>query len=115
LPDRQETVTVAVRSETSAPPLQWTSAAGSEVRSVSGICSQSNLLQIDDPSTACVKDPRLGTTSCWRRSRMPVIVDGPSVRLFVGSTTLPIAAVADVRRDVQLIANGTGGCGRRFA
>lgn len=98
--DRQETVTVGVRSETvgaKADVAVDISGGLGEVGSVQlDLLYDPNLLKIDDPSTACVKDPRLEDLVLLAAEPRTDVVEGlKRVRLFIGSTTLPIASIAD--------------------
>jgi Tol biopolymer transport system component len=98
--DRQETVTVAVRSETSGATANVAvdiSGGLGEVGTVQlDLLYDPNVLQIADPSSACVKDPRLEDLVLLAAEPRTEAADGLArVRLFIGSTTLPIETITD--------------------
>jgi hypothetical protein len=98
--DRQETVTVGVRSGTEGGTANVSiDIAGGlgEVASVQlDLLYDPNVLEIDDPSTACSKDARLEDQILLAAEPNTETLGGlKRVRLFVGSTTLPIGAMSD--------------------
>lgn len=98
--DRQETVTVAVRSETAGQKANVAidiSGGLGEVATVQlDLLYDPSILHLDDPSTACVKAPRLQDQVLLAAEPNIEMVGGLArVRLFVGSTTLPIGVIAD--------------------
>jgi Tol biopolymer transport system component len=98
--DRQETVTVAVRSGTSGTTASVAvdiSGGLGEVATVQlDLLYDPNVLQIDDPSSACTKDPRLANQVLLAAQPNTEAANGLArVRLFVGSTTLPIGSISD--------------------
>jgi hypothetical protein len=98
--DRQETVTVTVQSQTAGQAANVSvgfSGGLGEVATVQlDLLYDPAVLRIDDPSSACVKDPRLEDQVLLAAEPNGETADGLArVRLFVGSTTLPIRAMAD--------------------
>jgi hypothetical protein len=98
--DRQETVTVAVRSQTAG----GTASVGIDISGGLGevatvqldLLYDPSVLEIDDPSSACTKDPRLANQVLLAAQPNTEAPNGLArVRLFVGSTTLPIGSISD--------------------
>lgn len=98
--DRQETVTVSVRSETVGQTARVAvdiAGGQGEVATVQlDLLYDPSLLRVDDPASACVKNARLKDHVLLAAEPNQDAPDGLArVRLFVGSTAVPIRPIHD--------------------